>query len=176
MKKKILNLSLLGIFLIIIVSTLISAHGEDFNKANQIINSNVSCDELTNEQFEMIGDYYMEQMHPGEAHEMMHKMMGGEDSETTRQMHVSMAKSIYCSEDVGMENMMNSNTGNMMGMGGGMMNMMTGDDIVDMKNMGGSYGSYNSGFVVISWVTYILMIILIVSAIYWLIKSANRRK
>ena len=165
----------------ILVSGLISAHGENFNKANQIINSNVSCDELTNEQLEMIGDYYMEQMHQGEAHEMMHKMMGGEDSETTRQMHISMAKSIYCNEDVGMGNMMNmmmdmgyEGDNNMMGPG--MMNMVTGDDIIDMGNIENSYGSYNSGFVVILWVIYILLIILIVSAIYWLIKSANRKR
>ncbi len=40
----------------------------------------------------------MELMHPGEAHELMHKMMGGEGSEAVRQMHIQMARSIYCNE------------------------------------------------------------------------------
>lgn len=35
-------------------------------------------------------------------------------------------------------------------------------------------GSYGQGFVFISWATYILFIILIMSAIYWLISSANK--
>ena len=169
MKKKILNLGLLGIFLIIIVSTLISAYEDDFTKVKQLIDSKISCDNLTNVQLESIGDYYMEQMHPGEAHEYMDRMMGG-DSETTRQMHVSMAKSIYCNEDVGMGNMMNMMSDNMMGGQNNMMQGMMGN------NMMYNYGIYNSGFVVIFWITYMLIIILFVSAIYWLIKSASRKK
>lgn len=47
-------------------------------------------------------------------------------------------------------------------MGGGMMN--------------GFYGGYETGFMIISWLIFILFIALIVSAIYWLIKSANKKK
>ena len=202
MKRTILIILLFSMLLLSI--TLVYAHG-NFNETKKLIDSGISCDKLTNEQLEAIGDYYMEQMHPGEAHEMMHKMMGGEDSETTKLMHVNMAKSIYCGETnqgmMGMMNMMSTgddNSGmmqndmmNMMGGGnmmdsggmmqGGMMNMrrgnmMTGDDIIDVENTNGSYGTYNLGFVVISWIIYILIIILITSIIYWLIKSANRKK
>ena len=47
--------------------------------------------------------------------------------------------------------------------------------------MGGSTygmmsGGYGSGFMLFGWVTYILVIALIVSAIYWLVKSANKKK
>ena len=42
--------------------------------------------------------------------------------------------------------------------------------------MYGMYGGYGSGMMVFSWVTYLLVIVLIIAAIYWLIKSANRRK
>src|SRR3989344_3055175 len=92
--------------------SLVSAHEHDFNETKQLIDSGISCDKLTDEQLEAMGDYYMEQMHPGEAHEMMDQMMGGEGSDTLKQMHIQMAKRLYCNEDVGGM------------MGGGMMNMM----------------------------------------------------
>ena len=42
--------------------------------------------------------------------------------------------------------------------------------------MGGMmYGSYGSGMMIFGWLTYLLVIALIIAAIYWLIKSANRR-
>src|SRR3989344_4216742 len=55
---------------------IVSAHEHDFGETKQLIDSGISCDKLTDEQLESIGDYYMEQMHPGEAHEMMDMMMG----------------------------------------------------------------------------------------------------
>lgn len=42
--------------------------------------------------------------------------------------------------------------------------------------MGGFYGNYGSSMMVLSWLTYILFIALIVAAIYWLIKSASRKR
>lgn len=52
------------------------------------------------------------------------------------------------------------------GMGGmtGMMNMMTG------------YGNYNAGAVLLSWITYLLTIALMIAGIYWLVKTANKRR
>ena len=88
-----------GIFILTLAFAM--AH-ENFTETKQLIDSNIGCDKLSNEQLNEIGDYYMEQMHPGEAHELMHEMMGGEDSETTKLMHINMAKSIYCGENTGM--------------------------------------------------------------------------
>jgi len=101
---------------------------------------------LTEEQLEAIGDYYMEQMHPGEAHELMDKMMGGEGSESLRQMHVTMAKRLYCNEDAG--GMMGSGqTMGMMNMMGGNMMGMMGDSMMGgqvpqttMQGMSGNWG------------------------------------
>ena len=137
--------------------SLVFAHEHNFNETKQLIDSGISCDKLTDEQLEAMGDYYMEQMHPGEAHEMMDQMMGGEGSDSLKQMHIQMAKRLYCNEYVG----------GMMGSGGmmGMMNMM-----------GGYYNGYGSGMMFLVWLTYLLIIALIVAAIYWLIKSANRKK
>ncbi|VVB77772.1 Uncharacterised protein [uncultured archaeon] len=42
--------------------------------------------------------------------------------------------------------------------------------------MNGFYGGYGSGFMILSWLTFILVIALIIAAIYWLIKSANKKK
>ncbi len=97
------------IFVILLSFTIIAQEEEhNFTKTKELIDSGVSCTKLTNEQLEEIGDYYMEQMHPGEAHEYMDRMMGGEGSETLKQVHITIAKRIYCNENIGM-------------MGGGMM-------------------------------------------------------
>jgi len=52
------------------------------------------------------------------------------------------------------------------GVGGmtGMMNMMAG------------YGGYNAGAVLLSWITYLLTIALMIAGIYWLVKTANRKR
>jgi len=42
--------------------------------------------------------------------------------------------------------------------------------------MYGLYGGYGSGMMIFSWITYLLVIVLVIAAIYWLIKSANRNK
>lgn len=36
-------------------------------------------------------------------------------------------------------------------------------------------GYYGPGFATLSWITYILVIALIIAGIYWLVKSANKR-
>lgn len=108
MKKAVFCLFLLVLY-VIFSSGAASAHEHNheqmFAEAKQIIDANVSCDKLTDHQFEALGEYYMEQMHPGEAHErmdrMMRNMMG---EEGLRRMHINMGKRMYCG-----------------GMGGGMM-------------------------------------------------------
>jgi putative membrane protein len=76
--------------------------GHDFTEAKQLVDSKTSCNELTENQLEHIGDYYMEQMHPGESHERMDNVMGGEGSESLRQMHIALAKRMYCNDISGM--------------------------------------------------------------------------
>ena len=165
-----MKLKHLFVALIILLTSinLAYAHGEDFTEAQNIIASKVACDKLSNEQLELIGDYYMEQMHPGEAHEMMDKMMGGEGSENLRQMHIMMSKRLYCNEETG--GMMNS--GSMMGMmnlmgSGGMMNMMDGNIMG-----GGMMGTNAWWFFGIIWLLFwIAVLTAIIMLIIWLYKK-----
>jgi len=165
---------LLGIAVMLGMALAFAHAGEDFNKTKQIIDSKISCDNLGNEQLEEIGDYYMEQMHPGEAHEMMHKMMGGENSEFVKLMHITMAKSIYCGENT----MMQGVGGYGMGGSGGMMSMMnmmsqmmsgrTPNTNVMQGMMGSWYGYGYWNFV--NALYAILLIGLVILAYLWVVR------
>ena len=154
MKKTIL---ILAIFLLSIVAVLAQeSHDSEIEEGRKLVESKISCDKLSNEQLEEIGDYYMEQMMPGEAHEIMDKMMGGEGSESLKQVHINMAKRLYCNESVYIGyGMMGS---------GGMMNMMG-------RGMMGNYypASYNYsnyGYWNIFW---ILLLAVVIFLIVWII-------
>jgi len=96
---------------------------ENFSEAKNIIDQKISCDKLTDGQLEKIGDYYMEQVHPGDAHEQMDEMIGGEESDTLTQMHILMARRWYCQDSVGVGMMgyLNGNANNTQNYSGGMM-------------------------------------------------------
>jgi len=95
------------LFLLLINISFTLAHGdEDFTNAEEMIKQKISCDELNESQLEILGDYFMEQMHPGEAHEIMDERMGGEGSESLRLIHINMGKSFYCGEHGAMSGVM----------------------------------------------------------------------
>ncbi len=145
---------------------IVFSHGEeDFADAKQIVENKVPCSELTEEQLDHIGNYYMEQMHPGEAHELMDKMMGGEGSESLKQMHIQMAKRLYCNEDVG------GMTSGIMGMmGGGMMNMAMG------TGMMGNFG-YGSGYLTFVNLLYVILLIGLIILVYlWIFRLLKGTK
>ena len=149
----------------------VSAHEHDFAEAKQLIDSGIGCDKLTDEQLEAIGDYYMEQMHPGEAHEMMDKMMGGEGSDSLKQMHIQMGKRLYCNEDIGGM------------MGGGMMNMMMGNNMMGSGGMGmmgsGMMGNYPAyyGYNSLWNILWPIFLIGVIALIIWLVyKFAGKGK
>lgn len=143
------------LMILVVLSSFVVAHEEDlFAEAEEIINSKISCGQLSEAQLEAVGEYYMEQMHPGELHERMDAMMGGEGSEQLKQIHINLARSFYCGEHGAMpRNMMNT----MMGRGG-----------LSMMNYGmKGYGSYGSFLNVLY---FILLIGLIILIYLWIIK------
>src|SRR3989338_4619229 len=86
------------VFLLAIAFGFAHSGEEDFKEAESLIASKIPCEDLTDSQLEMLGDYYMEQMHPREQHEIMDEMMGGEDSLSLEQVHIRMALSFYCGQ------------------------------------------------------------------------------
>lgn len=168
MKKIILifGLLLLSIFLV-------SANGDhqsEIEEGRKLVASGVDCNNLNDEQLETIGEYLMEQMHPGEAHEAMHEMMGMEEgTEYHKQVHVNMAKMMYCGESgamsMGMMDMMMGRTG-MMGSG----NMMTGG----MMGSGNVIGNGMWGMGFFGWIFMVLVIVALVLLIIWLIKQIQK--
>jgi hypothetical protein len=166
-------MAIIGMILLLNIG-LIHAQEHNFAETKQLIDSGISCDKLTDEQLEAIGEYYMEQMHPGESHEMMDKMMGGEGSASLRQMHISMAQRLYCNEDS--SGMMG---GGMMGMmmGGGMMgnnmmgNGMFGSQTAQANMMQGMMGGWSYGyFSFMNILNIILLIGLIILVYLWIVK------
>ncbi len=71
---------------------------DELAAARSLILSNSSCASLNQSQLELIGDYYMEQMHPGAAHDAMDRMLGGEGSDSLRAANIQMARVLYCGD------------------------------------------------------------------------------
>lgn len=159
MKKQII------FFLFLILSAgLILAQSNEFAEAKKLIDAKTPCSKLSEPQFEMIGDYLMEQMHPGKAHETMDEMMGGEGSESLKQMHMAIAKRVYCND---VNSAINTGFGGMMGLGYG--RMMRGEYQSNYNyGMMHPYGNYYSAFGAIIW---LVAIILVGMLVYWVIRS-----
>ena len=164
--KRIISLSILFLILFVSISSVIAVSQDELNQAKTLIDSNISCDKLANDQLEIIGEYYMEQMHPGETHELMHKMMGlTEGSEAEKQFHINMAKTIYCGEPGGM-----MGGGNMMNSGG----MMGGDYQTPQNN---NYQNNSLGFQIFLYIIQSLIIVILILMIMLLInKLKNNAK
>ncbi len=157
-------LFIMGIVLLLNIN-LVFAHEHDFAETKQLIDSEISCEKLTDEQLESMGDYYMEQMHPREAHEIMDNMMGGEGSKSLRQVHINMAKRLYCNDNLYIGyGMMGS---------GGMMEMM---NMLGGGMMGGypaSYAYSNYGYWNIFW---ILLFAAVIFLIVWIVYKFGIKK
>lgn len=137
-------------------------HEEEIAKAKEIIKNKTQCDSLTLEQLENLGDYYMEQMHPGELHETMDERMGGEGSVNLRQVHINMGRMFYCGENQVMSS--------------GMMNIMMGRNMMSSGNIMNPINNkdnlFNSGGV-FSWLFGVLIIIVLILLIVLLIKKTK---
>lgn len=143
---------------------------DEIATARQIISSNASCGKLNESQLELIGDYYMELMHPGQAHDAMEDMLGGEGSASLKQAHLQMAQVLYCGETNtsvtygGMMGMMPL-MGRFGGYGGGMM----GYGMMNYGNMMG-YGDWWWVFGLLFWA---LVFVALALAVYWLYRNVR---
>jgi len=143
------------VILLLTISLVNAVSQEELNEAKALIDSRITCDKLTNNQLEIIGEYYMEQMMPGQAHIRAHQMMGlTEGSDAEEQFHINLARRSYCGENVGVGWGM---------MGGGMMG-----NYQPYYNYG--YGSFWNGI----WIVFLIgTIIFIIWIIYKLTRKAK---
>lgn len=133
---------------------------QEINEAKTLVDSGADCKSLSDSQLELIGEYYMEQMHPGEAHELMHKMMGFEEgSDAEKQFHINLAKTIYCNE-----------RGTFVMLGGGMMGSMM-QGIASNNFLIPYYFDYT-----IFWTIIALLVISIVLNAYLVFKIKGAKK
>lgn len=96
---------------LLLASLSFAAEADDIAAGRTLVQSNASCSIMNSSQLELIGDYYMEQMHPGAAHDAMDRMLGGEGSSALAAAHIQMAQVIYCGQTNG-----TATYGGMMGM------------------------------------------------------------
>ena len=173
MKTAIFGLFAIALLLMSLVPAALADSNETFDAAKALIAQEVPCSDLTQDQLEQLGDYYMEQMHPGAAHERMDAMMGGEGSESLRQMHINMAKRFYCG-DTTVSGCPMMGGGMMGGYGDGMMggygNGMMGNYQSGSTMMGG-LSSWN---VINSVLFTLLLAALIVLVVFGIVRLSKR--
>lgn len=133
---------------------------QEIKEAKQLIDAKTSCNSLSDDQLEVIGEYLMEQMHPGDSHEFMHKMMGlQEGSRDEEQFHINLAKAMYCGD--------NSNTASFSGMM--RMSKMMGFNGMMNTGMMGNYGGF--GYSNLFNILYTILLIGLIALVYlWNIK------
>lgn len=140
---------------------------ELLTKYNKNTIQELECEELTDEEFERVGDAVMESMHGGGAHERMDEMMGGEGSESLRQMHVQMGKRYFDCDSTGFVGSIG-----MTGMGG-LGKMMGTKALGHQWPLAGSsrLGSLHSFLIVTTWIAFIAFLI---AGTRWFWKKAGK--
>lgn len=149
---------LLALFLFLTVPATAHVGEGELNHTKEIIASNTPCSELSEDEIANIGDYYMEQMHPGEMHDIMDEHMGGQGSESLRQAHIAMGQEYYC----------DSSTGEASSSQWGWMPMM-----------GGMWGSGMWGMGTMGWFGMLIwlgILVLILLGIIYLIKLLTEQR
>ncbi len=141
-----------------------SDHQNEINVGKALVETKVDCNKLTDEQFEAIGEYLMEQMHPGESHEAMHQMMGmKEGTKYHKNLHINMAKKMYCNQNSMMDSGELMGTMPMMNMIGNMMNWSN-------WGFGMGWSWFGRIFMLSFW---LIIIFSIIALIRWLINQSK---
>ncbi len=173
--KKILIL-MLGIFILSLTFVSASPTQQELSEAKTLIDSRLSCNNLNSSQLELIGEYIMEQQHPGEAHDQVDRMMGLVDgSVQDQQFHINLAERMYCNSGYNGGGMMGNYNGNSM-MSGVYTNSGNNVNYYGHDMMGAYYGDYGYGYMIFSWIITILIIILLFAVIFFIIKNLNQNE
>lgn len=144
---------------------------EIYQSQNIVSADQLNCGQISDEQFEKLGDAYMELIHPGQAHIYLDQMMGGEGSTTLKQAHINMGRSYAGCSGLGYK------TGRlgwpMMGVagvlnnysssgpfGGGMMGPWM------MGCLGGGYNWFGFSTIILFWAVLILGLVAIIKQLF----------
>lgn len=132
---------------------------------------------ISDDDWEKLGDAVMEQAHPGQAHEAMDQMMGGEGSASLRQMHIYMGRA-YLGYGT------NNNYGyGMMGggfMGGGMMGFGANQGFQGQYPGNGygammGYNSYLGANNVLMSIALVALIVFLIAGTYYFLRQSHRK-
>src|SRR3989338_4473171 len=100
LKKRIVAVAFAVLMLVLLPLASVAIETDEASEiaeGKELVESGLACDNLSDEQLEAIGEYIMEQMHPGEAHELIHKRMGIEEGTIAHeQLHINIARMMYC--------------------------------------------------------------------------------
>ncbi len=170
-----LDMRRLGVLLLLVLGPgLVLAHAghneSGMEQAEAIINAEIPCESLSEEQLEYLGDYYMEQMHPGEEHDRMDAMMGGEGSDSLRAMHIMMARKLYCGEGEMMGSGMMGGHGRHHKKGG---EMHSGGSGMMGGTMMGGFGLFGLGLV---WLVFVALAAFVFGVVFWWTRRLVERK
>ncbi len=151
------------VLLVLSVGVFAHEHEEEVAEGKQLVESKADCSSLTDEQLEAIGEYLMETMHPGEAHEQMHEAMSlKEDTPEHEQLHVQIAQMMYCGKGMMKGGMMGGGM-----MGPGMMGGMMGPQMMQGGGMPAMWSGM-WGFTGILWFLIVLGLVILVWL--WVVK------
>jgi hypothetical protein len=166
----------------------VSAHddADEILEGQTIVEAGTSCGQLTDGQLEAVGEYLMEQMHPGETHDVMHQMMGiEENTEAHETFHFNLARAMYCGESTtSMMPMMRAANTMMQGpVGQRYGGMMGGIAQTGQRTGYGMMGGYRAvpGYIALNTLLLGILCIVAIIAIVWLIirlvtSDGKRRK
>lgn len=192
LKKFLATILLLALAFLIINAAEVLANGEDDDRGlgiwQKLTTDQVNCSQLQDEQFETLGDFFMEWV-AGSSHEAMDKhmeqIMG---QEGLKEMHLAMGKRMSgCDPNAVMPRIggtMGPSTGSglemMMGLKGGGQNMM-GPGMMGWSSGTGGAGWMMGGWQgtwwvwsILSWITWILIIVALVAFIRWMWKKGEK--
>ncbi len=143
---------------------------------------NIECDKVSESDLEQLGDAWMETIHPGKAHEMMDRMLGGEGSVSLRQAHIQMGRNyLGCNRLINGWSMMGGGWGMLGGSmmaGGGMMGnpgmMSNNSNWTNFygRNLASGYGVWG----IQSWLWLVIELLLIVLLILVILRLLSPKK
>ncbi len=143
------------------------SHDAELEEGKALVEAEADCTDLDDGQLEAIGEYIMEVMHPLDAHDAMHQMMGLEEGTDEHELfHIALAERMYCGSS-GYGYGMGMMYGGMMGSGYGMMGSWQDSDYT-YTCMNGYCSS--ASLSVASSLYFLLLVALVVLTVFLIIK------